>query len=131
MAVCPHNCPRAANLGPWAIRGFRSMLAGRAYVVHNGVYALREPERSKSMRCDQCGAEARVRHKLIIPRVESDPWDNLFIVPNSAHYFLWVSGRCSAGTPSRAAESSNSRAAKDPYCPHCGWNDVRCHCDGL
>ena len=82
------------------------------------------------MRCDQCGAEARVRHKLIIPRVESDPWDNLFTVLNSAHV-LGLCGRCSRSALSRAAESSNSRAAKDPFCPHCGWNDVRCHCDGI
>ena len=68
--------------------------------------------------------------KFILLRVESDPWDNQYTVPNSVHV-LWVCGHAAEAAPSRAAESSNSRTARDPYGPHCGWNDVRCHCDGL
>ncbi len=36
------------------------------------------------MKCDRCGAETRVRQMLAVPRVESDPWDNLHTVPDSA-----------------------------------------------
>ena len=35
------------------------------------------------MKCDQCGAETRVRHLLAVPRVASDPRDNLHAVPGS------------------------------------------------
>ena len=33
-----------------------------------------------TMKCDQCGAETRVRHLLAIPCVASDPRDNLHSV---------------------------------------------------
>ena len=40
------------------------------------------------MKCDRYGAETRIRHLLAVPRVESDPWENLHAVPDSAHVLL-------------------------------------------
>ena len=79
------------------------------------------------MKCDRCGAETRVRHLLAIPRVESDPWDNLHTVPGSAHV-LWVCSRCNGGSPAQKPQRTTDAWGA---CLICGWSDVRCHCDDI
>ena len=79
------------------------------------------------MKCDLCGAETRVRHLLAVPRVESDPWDNIYTVPASAQV-LWVCNRCNGARP---AQKPQRRTDARGACLICGWSDVRCHCDDI
>ena len=79
------------------------------------------------MKCDRCGAEARARNLLAIPRVESGPWDNLHSVSVSAHV-LWICSRCNGGRP---AQKPLRRTDAWGSCLVCGWSDVRCRCDEI
>ena len=79
------------------------------------------------MKCDRCGAETRVRQMLAVPRVESDPWDNLHTVPDSVHA-LWVCTRCNGARPAqKPLKRTDARGA----CVICGWSDDRCRCDDI
>ena len=79
------------------------------------------------MKCDRCGAETPVRHLLAIPRVESDPPDNLHTVPDSAPVLL-VCNRCNGGRPAQKPQRTTDAWGT---CLICGLSGVRCHCDDI
>ena len=62
-------------------------LANPTRSVHNGVYVRLVSGRPKTMKCDQCGAETRVRHLLAIPCVASRPRGTTFILSRTRHTY--------------------------------------------